>query len=85
MPTIKILYFAKLRDQLGCAEEAFELASDSCSVSELKKTLAERDSAWQQIFTESQVLVAVNKAMANTETLIQAGDEVGFFPPVTGG
>ena len=85
MSSIKILYFAKLRDQLDCAEEAFELTSESCSVTELKQTLAERDGVWQQAFTESQVLVAVNKAIANAETLIQSGDEVGFFPPVTGG
>lgn len=85
MSSIKILYFAKLRDQLDCAEEAFELTSESCSVTELKQKLAERDGAWQRAFTESQVLVAVNKAIANTETLIQSGDEVGFFPPVTGG
>jgi molybdopterin synthase sulfur carrier subunit len=85
MSSIKILYFAKLRDQLGCTEEDFELTSEPCSVTQLKQILAERNSVWQQVFTESQVLVAVNKTIANTEALIQSGDEVGFFPPVTGG
>lgn len=85
MSNIKILYFAKLRDQLGCGEEAFELTPESCSVTELKQRLAERDSVWQQAFTGSQILVAVNKVMATSETQIKAGDEVGFFPPVTGG
>lgn len=85
MSDIKILYFAKLRDQLGCGEEVLELSPESCSVAELKQRLAERDDVWQQAFTDSQVLVAVNKVMATSETLIKTGDEVGFFPPVTGG
>jgi len=85
MSTIKILYFARLRDELDCSEEAFELAAESCSVAQLKQQLADRDGVWQQVFTESLVLVAVNKAIANTETVIQTGDEIGFFPPVTGG
>ena len=85
MSAIKILYFAKLHDQLDCSEETFELASESCSVTELTQALAGRDDVWQQTFTDSQLLVAVNKVIANGQTLIQSGDEVGFFPPVTGG
>lgn len=85
MGAIKILYFARLRDELDCAEEAYELVSGSCSVAQLKQQLAERYGVWQQAFNNAQVLVAVNKAIANADTAIAAGDEVGFFPPVTGG
>lgn len=85
MGSIKILYFAKLRDQLDRAEEAFELSSDSCSVAELKAVLCDRGEVWQKAFAETQVLVAVNQTMAMAETQISANDEVGFFPPVTGG
>jgi sulfur-carrier protein len=85
MSTIKILYFAKLRDQLDCAEEAFELASEACSVEQLKAVLCERGESWQKAFADSQVLVAVNQVMATADTQISANDEVGFFPPVTGG
>jgi len=85
MSTIKILYFAKLRDQLDCAEEAFELATENCSVAELKQALAERGESWQNALNGAQVLVAVNQVMATADTQISANDEVGFFPPVTGG
>ena len=85
MKSIRILYFARLRDQLASAEEAYELAGDSCSVAQLKSALAEREGSWQQVFSGSQVLAAVNKTIASADTRIQAGDEVGFFPPVTGG
>ena len=85
MSTIKILYFAKLRDQLDCAEEAFELNAETCSVAELKAALCGRGEAWQKAFAETQVLVAVNQVMATADTQVSANDEVGFFPPVTGG
>lgn len=85
MPRINIVYFARLREELNCSEETLELTLESCSVGQLKERLAEREGAWQQVFTEFQVLVAVNKTMATVDTIILAGDEVGFFPPVTGG
>lgn len=85
MSVIKILYFAKLRDQLDCAEEAYELSGESCTVAELKAQLSSRGDGWQQAFTDSQLLAAVNQTMATADTVISANDEVGFFPPVTGG
>lgn len=85
MNTIKILYFAKLRDQLNCAEEAFQMTSETCSVEQLKAALSERNELWQNAFANAQLLVAVNKVMATPDTQICANDEVGFFPPVTGG
>ncbi|MEZ5524470.1 MAG: molybdopterin converting factor subunit 1 [Pseudomonadales bacterium] len=85
MSTVKILYFARLRDELDCAEEIFDLPHDSCSVSELKQALADRGDAWRKVFNDGQLLAAVNQAMANADTRISANDEVGFFPPVTGG
>lgn len=85
MSTVKILYFAKLRDELDCAEEAFELDAQSCTVAELKAALSERGDVWQKAFTDTQVLAAVNQVMATADTQISANDEVGFFPPVTGG
>lgn len=85
MSTIKILYFAKLRDQLDCAEEAFDLDSETCSVAELKVKLSGRGEAWAKAFADAQVLVAVNQVMATADTPVSANDEVGFFPPVTGG
>ncbi len=85
MSMIKILYFAKLRDQLDCAEEAFEMKAETFSVAELKTALCDRGESWQKAFSGTQVLVAVNQTMATAETQISANDEVGFFPPVTGG
>ena len=79
---ITIRYFASLRDQLGCGQEQLPWQNQLSTVSAIKQHLAAQDNRWQTITT---VLVAVNQQMANDNTMINDGDEVAFFPPVTGG
>ena len=81
---IRILYFASLRERLGSAEET--LQDFPGTVAELRAQLASRGEAWDEVFAEDQrVLAAVNQEMASADRALKAGDEVGFFPPVTGG
>lgn len=81
---IQILYFASLRERLGCAEEV--LQEVPATLAALRAQLAARGGAWGEVFAdESRVLAAVNQEMAAAGQTLQAGDEVGFFPPVTGG
>jgi len=81
---IRILYFASLRERLGCAEEA--LQDVPSTLAGLRAQLAARGGAWVEVFADEQrVLAAVNQEMAAAGQTLQAGDEVGFFPPVTGG
>ena len=81
---IRILYFASLRERLGGAEETLDAVPSS--VAELRERLAARGGVWQEVFAGDQrVLAAVNQEMAAEDRTLKAGDEVGFFPPVTGG
>jgi molybdopterin synthase sulfur carrier subunit len=81
---IRVLYFASLRERLGCAEES--LASHPATLADLRADLLARGGVWREVFAEGQrVLAAVNQEMATEDQPLQAGDEVGFFPPVTGG
>ncbi|MCB1774706.1 MAG: molybdopterin converting factor subunit 1 [Gammaproteobacteria bacterium] len=81
---IRILYFASLRERLGSDGETVSDAPGS--VAALRAALAARGGDWQQAFAGDQrVLVAVNQEMADDASLLKDGDEVGFFPPVTGG
>ena len=81
---IRILYFASLRERLGRAEESLQDFPDT--VAGLRAQLAARGDAWGEVFADEQrVLAAVNQEMASVDRTLQAGDEVGFFPPVTGG
>ena len=83
---IEVLYFARFREKLGIEQEQLTLSSGQKTVASLMTELAERGDNWADIFNGSQqVLVAVNQEMVKPETQLNDGDEVGFFPPVTGG
>ena len=81
---VKILYFAGLREQLGRPGE--ELESPASTVAALRTQLMARGGAWQSALAQGKALrVAVNQEMAQPDTALKPGDEVAFFPPVTGG
>jgi len=83
---VKILFFAGLREQLGISGEEIELPSDVTSVAGLRSHLMQRGGAWQSAFAEKKLVrIAVNQEMVSAASPIKAGDEVAFFPPVTGG
>jgi molybdopterin synthase sulfur carrier subunit len=63
-----------------------ELPVEGATVQAVLNTLIARGGLWQeQLDSDRGVLVAVNQEMANRETLVQQGDELAIFPPVTGG
>ncbi len=81
---IQVLYFARLREQLGMAAE--ELEGDLSTPGAIIALLSMRGSVWKEVFGGGQqVLMAVNQEMADVDTPVRDGDEVAFFPPVTGG
>ena len=82
---IKVLYFARLRESLGTAEESLDVR-DGINVADLMAVLAARGGQWQQEFDGCKLVrAAVNQALVSNDAQIRAGDEVAFFPPVTGG
>jgi molybdopterin synthase sulfur carrier subunit len=81
---VKVLYFAGLREQLGTAGE--DLDASPTTVAGLRTLLMARGGAWQSALAQGKALrVAVNQEMAQPGTPVKPGDEVAFFPPVTGG
>jgi sulfur-carrier protein len=83
---IRVCYFASLREQLGLAEEPLELPSGVADVASLRARLRARGGVWAEALAESRpVLCAVNQVMARPDRAVADGDEVAFFPPVTGG
>ena len=81
----RLLYFARLREALGSDGEDIQ-AGDIDTVAALKASLAARGGVWQAEFADNpRLLASVNQDMAGADTAIADGDEVGFFPPVTGG
>ncbi|MFT8643964.1 MoaD/ThiS family protein [Gluconacetobacter sp.] len=85
---VEILYFAWLRDRLGRSRETFVLPRDGgLSVRDIMDGLRRRGAAYEEIFAEGggAIRCAVNQEFAALDSPVRAGDELAFFPPVTGG
>lgn len=75
--SITVRYFASLRERLGKSEEHIDLAGIS-RVQDVWERVAGGDAP-------PRTLVAVNQEYADFKSTVRDGDEVAFFPPVTGG
>ena len=83
---VTILFFAALREQLGRPREELELPGSVTTVGALRDHLRARGGEWATVFAPNRaVRAAVNQDMAQPAAPIKPGDEVAFFPPVTGG
>lgn len=83
---IKVLFFASLRDRLGVAELSVSADEAGDNVASLRRFLAARGEAWSEALGEgARVLAAINQQMVDMGFTVEDGDEVAFFPPVTGG
>lgn len=83
---VRLLYFARLREDLGTGAEELALPAGVTTVAALRAHLMARGGAWASTLANGKALrVAVNQEMAEPATPVAAGDEVAFFPPVTGG
>jgi molybdopterin synthase sulfur carrier subunit len=83
---VKLLFFARLREDLGTSAEELALPAGVTTVASLRAYLMARGGAWASVLADGKALrVAVNQDMADAGTLVKPGDEVAFFPPVTGG
>lgn len=82
---IKVKYFARLGEALESKEEDIKLSNDN-TLADLLDLLRGRGEPWTtQFSSQNQVLMALNHEMCDTDAVLKPGDEVGFFPPVTGG
>jgi molybdopterin synthase sulfur carrier subunit len=83
---VTILYFARLKEVFGLGSERLALPSAVATVDALREFLRARGGAWEvELAAAKPVRVAVNQEMVALQTRLNPGDEVAFFPPVTGG
>jgi sulfur-carrier protein len=79
---LTVLFFAKIREQLG--ESRLQCAQVD-TVAELLDVLSLRGEQWSEILRAPNVIVAINQMVATPAQRLRDGDEVAFYPPVTGG
>lgn len=82
---VKFLFFAGLREAIGQSAEEVTLPAGLASVGAVRDWLVARGEPWTALVTMKNVRYAVNQSMATVDTAVTEGDEVAFFPPVTGG
>ena len=83
MTSINLLFFAQLRERAGMAALVVEMAQP-VSVAELKRHLVSTKKVPSDCF-DGNVLCAVAQTLVDDSHIIELGQEVAFFPPVTGG
>lgn len=81
---LKLLYFAGLRELLNTQQEVIEYHSNETVKNLIERLSNERGQHWQVLF-DPTTKVAVNHQMVEVDKVLGDGDEVAFFPPVTGG
>jgi len=81
---IKVLFFAELRERLGESEFIIKDFMGS-TAADVLRDIEQLNPHWHAILSEQKVLIAVNHTMSGLSAPIKLGDEIAFFPPVTGG
>ncbi len=80
---INVLFFAQVRELVGC--DSLTLDETFADVEALRAHLAARSDRWALALAPGKLLCAVNQTLVESGHALKAGDEVAFFPPVTGG
>lgn len=83
---IRVLFFASIREALDCPELQLEQNGEVADLDSLQaKLIARGGDRWREVLTRPNVVRALNQTVVEGNPVLADGDEVAFFPPVTGG
>ena len=82
---IQLRYFASLRESLGIGDEQIELPAGVHDLPGLTRWLQARDDTWASALANNRRHIAINQEIVKPDTTVTDGDEIAWFPPVTGG
>lgn len=80
---LKVLFFAQTRELIGIDEIVVE--QDFATADALREHLSQKGDKWALALEKGKLLVAINQTLMPLESVVKSGDEIAFFPPVTGG
>lgn len=84
MNNFKLLFFASLAERVGYREQQISVDESVDTVSNLVDFLCQSNNKWTALKAKN-IKVAVNQSIASNMDTLKDGDEIAFFPPVTGG
>tara|TARA_B100000579_G_scaffold289208_1_gene239957 strand:+ start:1574 stop:1828 length:255 start_codon:yes stop_codon:yes gene_type:complete len=83
---IKIFFFGRLRETLNASSIEISDLSELATVDKVRIHLSKSyGSIWEEALNQSNIVISVNQVVVSADTAIQDGDELAFFPPMTGG
>lgn len=83
---VKVLFFASIREELQCASLDWPWPGKALDLDTLQEQLcAEHGQKWRDTLSQDNLIRAVNQTITADNCTLSDGDEVAFFPPVTGG
>ena len=83
---LKVLFFGQVRERLECASLEYQWQGDTLDLDTLQQQLSvDKGGLWPEVLGQENIIRAVNQVVINGNCALAAGDEVAFFPPVTGG
>lgn len=84
--TLKLVYFAWVRERIGLAEEKVEAPAEARTIAELVRWLKTRGEGYEAAFeNEAVVRAAIDHHHVKPDAAIGDAREIAFFPPMTGG
>ncbi len=82
---IRVLFFARLREQLDCEGLELESVPSTATVGDIRALLRDKGDVWRDALGAENIVLAVNHEQVDEDYPVGPGDELAFFPPVTGG
>ena len=83
-PVTEVLLFASLREAMQIGNLKLTLTKP-VEVKDLLLMIAGQSSLFAAALMERELLVAINEQLAGQQSMVQPGDTIALFPPVTGG
>ncbi|MEZ8143165.1 molybdopterin synthase sulfur carrier subunit [Enterovibrio norvegicus FF-33] len=80
---IQVLFFAQVKELVGTGSLALDAKFNSAE--DIRQHLAAKGDKWSLALESGKLLVAINQTISELSSPVKDGDEVAFFPPVTGG
>jgi len=82
---VRLRFFASLRETLGTGDEQLELPDDVSDIATLTGLLQNRGEPWNSALADPRLHIAINREIVKRDAPVVDGDEIAWFPPVTGG